>query len=1216
MRKPNKALKLLLCASLICSIGVSATACNVNDPATNPEDPEPNGPVFVPPAQDASEGIDWTKYWDGVSNVAGSTADNFKFEQTKDIGNVSGDYVPDGGSATNGEQCTVKFSDGVATQSVTSGGTAVKPVTPQLDGKMFVNWHVSNSNEAYDFSQPVTTNLNLVAEWADLDAKIISANGFNESLAVVWEDNTPSAASVKYRKVNGTWANVDKPLIRNVDGNARVDIVGLPAGDYEVEITTSSNAKLSLPKPITVEAYDRSGYAHFNYSEGVGAYNNDGSLKDGAIVIYVTEENKNTVMSEVVANYSFLNMFQVPNYGGGKDWKNKDATGIGWWLNNAQYGMDNANSSKNKRPSNTYVANASEREKLGFNTANLEHPIVVRFIGTVTVPEGCSAYNSEDEGGSVGDNGNMVRMKNLKNITIEGIGDDATIKGWGFHFMAGAAQTNGQGKNFEVRNLTFTEYTEDAIGMEGVQSGSTITGPVERCWVHNNVFLPGRCDSPAESDKKEGDGSCDFKRGQYFTLSYNYFEYCHKTNLIGSSDSSLQYNITMHHNMWYQCGSRIPLLRQANLHFYNNYILSDATESTTPYSHIAKPSLSYVTSLRANCLMFSEANYYDGCKNITQNKGALGVAWNNVYTSQSGEQSLTELTSRTQYVEAACSYQGTKFSGFYANESLFYYDKTNEKSDCLLDDAVGARTRVLQQVGTIGFGKTDLAMNQYEPSKAVQAGTTVDATAVKASGETDGVLFKSFNGEFKAGKGKGQIATFRLTSSMLVTIKGATGKGEENYPQLLDSYGKVWIERFSGDRSVVLPAGTYFIATGLKDKESNLGSISFVDTGASKQERIDAAKEALAAIPSTITINGEHLIKAAHSAYSALLDDEKTDADIVTLYPRYAKASEAFAELQIAYVIARIAYIGEVTANSYNRIHAAQTAYSNLHANQQSAITNYNLLTAAWATYEGFAAQNVINKLLDLPDLSSPTVKVYKREALDKLQDWFNAIYDAFNALTSGEDEGASNQQATVIAHNNGATYKKLTDGLAELTQIEKLFDFNDALDAANVDDANTVGATLLSLYNGLTAEQQATITGEAKTKYESIIEAYSAIANQKKVLVFNNKAGITEDTDFWTFNGTYKDGSSATINGTTYTGGLKFDKNGKITFTVTSKMTLKVYFTLKTKIALNGVTDKIVGEADGDHNVGTIEIEAGTHTLSKGKDGESAIFMVELIPA
>ena len=42
-------------------------------------------------------------------------------------------------------------------------------------------------------------------------------------------------------------------------------------------------------------AYDRSGYAHWNYNSGVGAYNNDGTLKSGVTVIYVTNSNKDSI---------------------------------------------------------------------------------------------------------------------------------------------------------------------------------------------------------------------------------------------------------------------------------------------------------------------------------------------------------------------------------------------------------------------------------------------------------------------------------------------------------------------------------------------------------------------------------------------------------------------------------------------------------------------------------------------------------------------------------------------------------------------------------------------------------------------------------------------------------------------------------------------------------------------------------------------------------
>ena len=177
--------------------------------------------------------------------------------------------------------------------------------------------------------------------------------------------------------------------------------------------------------------------------------------------------------------------------------------------------------------------------------------------------------NTTDFGGLKGDNGFMARMKSGKDITIEGIGTNACINGWGLHFICEESAPEF-GKSFEVRNLAFRNVPEDAIGMEGVQANGVVTASVERCWIHNNEFYVPNIEKPAESDKKQGDGACDFKRGQYFTNSYNYYEGYHKTNLVGANDSNLQYNISFHNNYWKDCAARGPLARQANIHLYNN----------------------------------------------------------------------------------------------------------------------------------------------------------------------------------------------------------------------------------------------------------------------------------------------------------------------------------------------------------------------------------------------------------------------------------------------------------------------------------------------------------------------------------------------------------------------------------------------------------------------------------------------------------------------
>jgi hypothetical protein len=116
-------------------------------------------------------------------------------------------------------------------------------------------------------------------------------------------------ASDKKDKYNRelVWVYVDDNLVdekiaytRSISANQyRTDLLGLSAGNHSVKIIPFSAGKESdgVPTVLTVgvSAYDRSGYAHFKYNDGVGAYKDNGTLKDNAIVLYVTDENKNSV---------------------------------------------------------------------------------------------------------------------------------------------------------------------------------------------------------------------------------------------------------------------------------------------------------------------------------------------------------------------------------------------------------------------------------------------------------------------------------------------------------------------------------------------------------------------------------------------------------------------------------------------------------------------------------------------------------------------------------------------------------------------------------------------------------------------------------------------------------------------------------------------------------------------------------------------------------
>lgn len=98
----------------------------------------------------------------------------------------------------------------------------------------------------------------------------------------------------------GNWTALDNELIRDYGTYARVDALGLPAGQYALKVVPVRNgaeveADAATTSALTVSAHDRNGFAHADWNAGVGAYNNDGSLKAGAKVIYVSNANAETV---------------------------------------------------------------------------------------------------------------------------------------------------------------------------------------------------------------------------------------------------------------------------------------------------------------------------------------------------------------------------------------------------------------------------------------------------------------------------------------------------------------------------------------------------------------------------------------------------------------------------------------------------------------------------------------------------------------------------------------------------------------------------------------------------------------------------------------------------------------------------------------------------------------------------------------------------------
>lgn len=582
------------------------------------------------------------------------------------------DVLVDGNKhSITGSPITVQLSAGNHTIAKGSGSSNLFYMQVVGDGSAVVTT-VSTENGGGTVTTSTSTQSGSMTQG---DFKLVSSGGWNEMLyATLSGVSDAQITGVSYSgAASGKLSGEDlEYLVRDTSAGVRIDIPGLPAGTYSLTVESSKgNATIS---GIKVTAQDRSGYAHFNYTAGVGAYNDDGSLKKNAIVLYVTDSNKNTVT--------------VTSKDGTK------VSGIGNILNS----NGAVSTSGSKTNSNNGII-----KKLAEDGT----PLVVRIIGDVKAPDGLTAYDSTDYGGSVGDNGFMARMKSGKDVTIEGIGTDAQINGWGIHFIAESAAANF-GKSFEVRNLKFRNVPEDCIGMEGVQSGTTLTASVERCWIHNNEFYKPTISNPAESDKAGGDGACDFKRGMYFTNSYNYYEGYHKTNLVGASDSNLQFHITFHHNYWNKCESRGPLARQANIHMYNN---------------VFEGQTSYCQNPRADAYIFSEYNLFDSCKNPQQIKQGAIKSFNDTLTNCKGDMQATVVTSKSTKVSS-----NNKYGDFDTNSSLSYIPSGSYE---LLTDT----SKLLSYFGTWG-GTLDDQANSGSFAASAAATTTSTTTTTTTTSTT------------------------------------------------------------------------------------------------------------------------------------------------------------------------------------------------------------------------------------------------------------------------------------------------------------------------------------------------------------------------------------------------------------------------------------------------------------------------------------------------
>lgn len=246
-----------------------------------------------------------------------------------------------------------------------------------------------------------TTFLSLCASNIDLT----ETTGWLESAFVKWLPvSGASSYNVYYTGEGVSNQKIDNQLIRSYGTYMRADIPGLKAGSYTISVAAVVGGVEQTPTvsgAITVVAHDRNGFAFAN-GRVPGAYKADGTLKDNAVVIYLTENTKNTV------SYTITGANANP------------CVGIQTILDGIKKGRDT-------------------------------RTFVIRMVGSISIP----AYTL---------NGDLV-IENANNassfITFEGIGDDAVANGWGIRVKSG---TNIEIRNIGTMNCVSGEG--DNIGLQ------------------------------------------------------------------------------------------------------------------------------------------------------------------------------------------------------------------------------------------------------------------------------------------------------------------------------------------------------------------------------------------------------------------------------------------------------------------------------------------------------------------------------------------------------------------------------------------------------------------------------------------------------------------------------------------------------------------------------------------------------------------------------
>ncbi|MFQ7114234.1 pectate lyase [Hallella bergensis] len=453
------------------------------------------------------------------------------------------------------------------------------------------------------------------------------AQGWQESAYVEWDLMEGATYNVYIQGGDyADWTAIDAPLVRLYDAYGRADVVGLRAGYYRLRVVPVVDGKERTDRTsetglLRVVNYDRSGFAHKDY-QGVGAYNDDGTLKSGAKVIYVDAQNAKTVTAKLSSG-TFIGLQGIIK---------------------------------------------------AYEKGNVSEPLAIRIKGLISAAD-VDYFGSSAEG---------IQMKGRRadselNITIEGIGEDATIKGFGFLVR--------NAKSVEIRNLGIMRQMDDGISLDTDNSN---------IWIHNIDVFYGKSGS---GDHAKGDGAIDVKSNSKFvTISYCHFWDTGKSSMAGMKSESGPNYITYHHNWFDHSDSRHARVRTMSVHLYNNYFdgVSKYGIGATSGSSIFAEN-NYFRATNKPLLSSLQGTDAKGTGTFSGENGGIIKAYGNIFAETSNSSYYKPITWSSNHSSFDC-YEvpmredqvpaavvtlkgGTTYNNFDTNASLMYAYTPDEAAD-------------------------------------------------------------------------------------------------------------------------------------------------------------------------------------------------------------------------------------------------------------------------------------------------------------------------------------------------------------------------------------------------------------------------------------------------------------------------------------------------------------------------------------------------------